>query len=222
MTGGSPGGPADAFPRAGDAFPRAGGRVVVGVSGSLASLAALRHATAVARRDGVPLLAVLAWEPPEGEALHARMPDRAWARLWAEDARRRLEDAVLDGLGHVPADVAFDGRAVRGAPADVLRALAGRPRDLLVVGTAPRRGRLSRLRRRPVLRAVLDRAACPVLTVPGPALLPGEARVLRRNARTSAPDGAGAEVRGRAAGSLVIPEGGRRPCGPGPQAGDAA
>ncbi|MFB6841340.1 universal stress protein [Streptomyces sp. NPDC056361] len=203
MTGGSPGGPAEAF-------SRAGGRVVVGVSGSLASLAALRRATSVARRDGVPLLAVLAWEPPEGEALHARMPDRAWARLWEEDARRRLEDAVLDGLGRIPADVVFEGRAVRGAPADVLRALAGRPGDLLVVGAAPRRGRLSRLRRRPVLRAVLDRAACPVLTVPGPALLPGEARVLRRNARASAPDGAGAEARGRAgAGPDAGPGGGR-------------
>ncbi|MEX0173182.1 universal stress protein [Streptomyces sp. LMG1-1-1.1] len=203
MTGQSPGGPTDVF-------PRAGGRVVVGVSGSLASLAALRHATAVARRDGVPLLAVLAWEPPEGEALHARMPDRAWARLWAETARRRLEDAILDGLGGTPANVAFEGRAVRGAPADVLRALAGGPGDLLVVGSAPRRGRFSGPRRRPVLRAVLDRAPCPVLAVPGPSLLPGEARVLRRNARTSAPGGAGAEVRGgAAAGPDAEPGGGR-------------
>ncbi|MGW7309631.1 universal stress protein, partial [Streptomyces sp. NPDC054835] len=64
-------------------------RIVVGVSGSLASLAALRQAAALARRDGAELLAVLAWEPPEGEAAHARTPDRAWARLWADEARAR-------------------------------------------------------------------------------------------------------------------------------------
>ncbi|MGA5194459.1 universal stress protein [Streptomyces exfoliatus] len=173
-------------------------RVVVGVSGSLASLAALRYATALARRHAVPLLAVLVWEPPEGEALYARMPDRSWARMWAEDARRRLEDALVDGLGDVPTALvdglgdgtgapALTGRVLRGAPAAALRAVADRPGDLLVVGTAPARGPFARLRRRPVLRAVLRRAVCPVLTVPGPALLPGEARVLRRNARTPVP-----------------------------------
>ncbi|WP_318211606.1 universal stress protein [Streptomyces sp. SJL17-1] len=187
--------------------PEAGvtGRVVVGVTGSLASLAALRYASALARRDGVPLLAVLVWEPPEGEALYARMPDRSWARMWAEDARRRLEDAVADGLGAVPAGVAFEGRAVRGTPAAALCRVADRPGDLLVVGSASGSGRsaFGRLRRRRVLRAVLTGAGCPVLTVPGPALLPGEARVLRRNARTPAPDrrrstgaGAGADEAG--------------------------
>ncbi|MFI8763940.1 universal stress protein [Streptomyces sp. NPDC053792] len=168
-------------------LPRGGGRVVVGVTGSLASLAALRHATAVARRNGAPLLAVLAWEPPEGEALFARMPDRAWARLWGEDARRRLEEALADGLGGAPVDLAFEARVVRGAPAAALCSVADRPGALLVLGSAPGRGRFARLRRQPVLRAALHRAPCPVLTVPGPVLRPGEARVLRRNARTPAP-----------------------------------
>ncbi|MEF9881203.1 universal stress protein [Streptomyces sp. P9-A4] len=177
------------------------GRVVVGVTGSLASLAALRYATALARRDGVPVLAVLAWEPPEGEALYARMPDRAWARTWAEDAHRRLEDAFVEGLGDLPADVVLEGRVVRGAPAAALCATADRPGDLLVLGSAPGRARWGRLRRRPVLRAVVRRAERPVLTVPGPALLPGEARVLRRNARTpesgrSRPTGTGVRVDG--------------------------
>ncbi|WP_426362424.1 universal stress protein [Streptomyces sp. E-08] len=177
--------------------PRGGGRIVVGVTGSLASLAALRHAAALARREGAPLLAVLVWEPPEGEGLFARAPDRAWARLWGEDARRRLEDALLDGLGGVPAGLPFEGRVIRGAPASALCAVADRPGDLLVLGSAPGRGRLARLRRRPVLRAALRRATGPVLAVPGPLLLPGEARVLRRNARTSVPEGrTGTEVRG--------------------------
>ncbi|MFI9292119.1 universal stress protein [Streptomyces gardneri] len=158
-------------------------RVVVGVSGSLASLAALRYATALARRESVPLLAVLAWEPPEGEGLYARRPDREWARLWGEDARDRLRSAFADALGAAPVDLAVERRIVRDAPAAALRAAADRPGDLLVVGAATRRGVLARLRRRRVLRAVQDHADCPVLTVPGPVLRPGEARVLRRNAR---------------------------------------
>ncbi|MDV5143689.1 universal stress protein [Streptomyces sp. SBC-4] len=170
-------------------------RVVVGVSGSLASLAALRYATALARRESVPLLAVLAWEPPEGEGLYARRPDREWARLWGEAARDRLRSAFADALGAAPEDLAVERRIVRDAPAAALRAAADRPGDLLVVGAASRRGRLARLGRRPVLRALQDRAACPVLTVPGPELRPGEARVLRRNARTSVPGGSGTEVR---------------------------
>ncbi|WP_328946481.1 universal stress protein [Streptomyces sp. NBC_00250] len=202
MTGGSTDGSTGGSTGSGSGLaPGSVGRIVVGVTGSLASLAALRSAAVLARHDGVQLLAILVWEPPEGEALYARMPDRAWARMWAEDARRRLEDAVVDGLGGIPAGLAFEGRAVRGTPAAALRRVADRPGDLLVLGSAPGRGRAARLRRRPVLRAVLKSAGCPVLTVPGPALLPGEARVLRRNARTPAPrrrESTGTGVRGPA------------------------
>ncbi|MEU7511984.1 universal stress protein, partial [Streptomyces sp. NPDC042898] len=99
-------------------------RVVVGVSGSLASLAALRYATALARRESAPLLAVLAWEPPEGEALYARRPDRDWARLWGDDARNRLRSAFADALGAAPEDLAVERRTVRAAPAAALRAAA--------------------------------------------------------------------------------------------------
>ncbi|MER7521167.1 universal stress protein [Streptomyces sp. NPDC126499] len=167
-------------------------RIVVGVSGSLASLAALRHATALARRDHAELIAVLAWEPPEGETLSTRAPDRAWARLWADDARNRLARAFEDGLGAVPDGLAVERRAVRAAPARALVDAADRPGDLLVLGTAAGRGPLGRLRRRPVLRAVMrralmERAGVPVLVVPGPVLRPGEARALRRHARTAAP-----------------------------------
>ncbi|MGW4160130.1 universal stress protein [Streptomyces sp. NPDC004788] len=164
-------------------------RIVVGVSGSLASLAALRHATALARRDGAPLLAVLAWEPPEGEALHARSPDLAWAEMWAGEARQRLARAFDDGLGGLPEDTAVDCRVVRDAPAAALLRAAARPGDLLVLGMTPRRGRFGRLRRRPVLRGVMTGARDPVLVVPGPELRRGEARVLRRHAaRTDVPE----------------------------------
>ncbi|MFJ9823192.1 universal stress protein [Streptomyces sp. NPDC101160] len=165
-------------------------RIVVGVSGSLASLAALRHATALARRDGAPLLAVLAWEPPEGEALHARSPDRAWAEMWAGEARQRLARAFDHGLGGLPEpeDIAVDCRVVRDAPAAALLRAAARPGDLLVLGMTPRRGRFGRLWRRPVLRGVMARARGPVLVVPGPELRRGEARVLRRHASTDVPE----------------------------------
>lgn len=160
-------------------------RIVVGVSGSLASLAALRHATVLARRDGAELLAVLAWEPPEGEAAYARTPDRAWARLWADEARARLTRAFEDGLGAAPEGLAVERRIVRDAPAAALFRAADRPGDLLVLGTATGRGRFGGPRRRPVLRAVTARAERPVLVVPGPLLRRGEARVLRRHARTA-------------------------------------
>ncbi|MEU8758950.1 universal stress protein [Streptomyces sp. NPDC048659] len=160
-------------------------RVVVGVSGSLASLAALRHATALARREGAGLLTVLAWEPPEGEAAYARAPDRAWARLWADEARARLTRAFDDALGGVPDGLVVERRTVRDAPAAALRRAADGPGDLLVLGTTTGTGRFGRARRRPVLRAVLAGAPGPVLVVPGPVLRRGEARVLRRHARTA-------------------------------------
>ncbi|MFE5828196.1 universal stress protein [Streptomyces erythrochromogenes] len=156
------------------------GRVVVGVTGSLASLAALRHGLAEARRDGRTLVAVLAWEPPEGEALFAQRPDRAWAKMWAETSRAQLKSAFHEALGGVPADLPVELRVVRGAPGPVLCAVASRTGDLLVVGTARKDGLAMRLRRRPVSRFVLAKSQCPVLAVPAPELLPGEARVLRK------------------------------------------
>uniref|UniRef100_UPI001CC9FC04 universal stress protein n=1 Tax=Streptomyces sp. LS1784 TaxID=2851533 RepID=UPI001CC9FC04 len=47
------------------------GRIVVGVSGSLGSLAALHHAVAEARRTDVEVLAVLCWASP-GDVLGCR------------------------------------------------------------------------------------------------------------------------------------------------------
>ena len=71
----------------------AAGQVVVGVSGSLVGLAALRTATRAARDSGRVLVAVLAWEPPEGEVLYARNPDSAWAAHCAREAAARLDRA---------------------------------------------------------------------------------------------------------------------------------
>ncbi|WKX71330.1 universal stress protein [Streptomyces sp. XD-27] len=156
------------------------GRVVVGVSGSLASLAALRRGVLEARRDGRTLMAVLAWEPPEGEALYAKRPDPSWARMWEDEARLRLSRAFDEALGGVPADLRVVQRLVRGKPESALCTIAHRPDDLLVVGAARGGGLRARIRRSPVCRLVQAKAGCPVLTVPGPHLLSGEARALRR------------------------------------------
>ncbi|WP_306316206.1 MULTISPECIES: universal stress protein [unclassified Streptomyces] len=153
---------------------RGGGRVVVGVGGSPASLAAVRSAVAEARRSGRPLVAVTAWEPPEGEALYRRWPDSGWARHWHAEARARLAGAFEEALGGLPADLDVTLRVVRDRPGPALVELADRPDDLLVVGVRPRS--LVRAAHRHVRR----HAVCPVLSVPVRPLQRAELRALRR------------------------------------------
>lgn len=52
-------------------------RVVVGVSGSLGSVTALRRAASEARRRSAELWPVLAWVPPGGELAARRSPAAA-------------------------------------------------------------------------------------------------------------------------------------------------
>ncbi|OAR23605.1 hypothetical protein A8W25_13775 [Streptomyces sp. ERV7] len=150
------------------------GRVVVGVSGSLGSLAALRAAADEARRSGRRLVAVIAWEPPEGEYLYLRHPDPAWAAHWEQDARRRLDEAFADAFGGLPPGVEVREVAARGRPGPALCTIAHRPDDLLVVGAR------SGTWRARVRRYVLRHAECPLLTVPAPRAPKGAARELRR------------------------------------------
>ncbi|MFI8182151.1 universal stress protein [Actinacidiphila glaucinigra] len=156
------------------------GRVVVSVSGSLAGLAALRRGLVEARATGRPLLAVLAWEPPEGEALYRARPESSWADLWAEGAARRLDQALDDAFGGLPPEVRIERRVVRGAPGTVLCAVASDAADVLLVGTARSSRSPMGVHRRPVQRAVLAGAVCDLVIVGGPRLLPREARLLRR------------------------------------------
>ncbi|MFE0630739.1 universal stress protein [Streptomyces sp. NPDC058864] len=166
------------------------GRVVVGASGSLASLAALRRGLLEARATGRRLLAVMAWQPPEGEVLYRLLPESSWADAWAKEAARRLDRALDDALGGVPPDVRIERWVVMGTPGAVLCAVAHGAADLLLVGAArPSRTALG-LHRRPVQRAVLAHAVCDVLIVGGPRLLPREARLLRRGRRRDARPGA--------------------------------
>ncbi|MEW2386749.1 universal stress protein [Streptomyces venezuelae] len=148
--------------------------VVVGVSGSLASLAALRAGAVQARRGGRVLVAVLAWEPPEGEGLYLRHPDPAWARHWYAEARGRLDRAFDEVFGGAPRGVVVERRVVRGRAGRVLCELAAHPDALLVIGARPRRHAAR------THRYVHAHAACAVLTVPAPVRPRGVRRTLRR------------------------------------------
>ncbi|WP_063838291.1 universal stress protein [Saccharothrix sp. ST-888] len=142
-------------------------RLVVGVSGSLGSLAALHRAVAEARRTGAEVLAVLVWEPPGGEHGYRRSPCPPMLAAFRDTAVERLRTALDEAFGGAPADlgVRFQSQAVRSEPGYALVQLADRPGDVLVVGA----GRGSRLRPS-VARYCLRHAACPVLAVPRPVL----------------------------------------------------
>ncbi|WP_347277110.1 universal stress protein [Streptomyces durmitorensis] len=153
-----------------------GARVVVGVSGSPASLAALRVGVEEARRAGRVLVAMIAWEPPEGEGLYARRPDRAWARHWEAEARGRLDRAFEEVFGGAPEGVVVERWVVRGAAGRAVCDFAGAAEDLVVLGARKGwgwgRGR--------VRRYVQGRAGCRVMVVPGPVVPRGMRRALRK------------------------------------------
>lgn len=135
------------------------GRVVVGVSGSPGSLAALARAVQEARRRGQTLVPVTAWEPVGGEAAARCAPSPELDALHERDAR------VIPTV-------------VRGSAAHALISLATRPGDLLVLGGGSRHppARLLRGRTR---RRVVARAQAPVLLVPPPTVPRRERRALR-------------------------------------------
>jgi nucleotide-binding universal stress UspA family protein len=135
--------------------------IVAGVSGSAASLAALRWAGREAWLRGTPLRVVRAWENMAGRiapyAVHAR------ARVWEEDravARLRLEEAVRAALGPapgVPVRVELaDGRAAR----VLLDRAWGASLLVLGSGADQAEGAIG-----PVAQACLRGAACPVVMV---------------------------------------------------------
>ncbi|MFG3201467.1 universal stress protein [Streptomyces sp. NPDC048192] len=156
-------------------------RVVVGVSGSLGSVTALRRATALARRLGAELWPVLAWEPPGGDPAARRSPAAGllvedWQRL----ARQRLASVLEEIFGGDSPGVPLHALVVRGAPGPALVATADREDDVLVVG-AGRRG-LQRAFSGRVSRHCLAHAVCPVLAVPPSPLESELLSVHRRNA----------------------------------------
>lgn len=145
------------------------GRVIVGASGSPGSLQALRYAEQLARAHDATLIPVLAWVPPGGDLNERRAPCPYLRRIWAEDARQRLEDTLQLAWGEIPASPPVQPFVHRGEAGWVLVTTACRAEDLLVIG-AGRHGTLARVISGKVRRYCLAHAWCPVLAVPPPAL----------------------------------------------------
>lgn len=163
-----------------DGRPYAGRRrVVVGVSGSPGSLAALHRAAYEARRSGADLLAVLAWEPPGGTYAHRRAVCPLPLEDLRQDAGRRLLDALGSAFGPDGPEVPFEAVVVQGATGPALVESAAGEDDLLVVGTGGR-GPLRRALLPSVARYCVAHAGCPVLAVPPSPLVSDLAAVQRR------------------------------------------
>ena len=144
-------------------------RVVVGVSGSPASIRALRVAAEHAHQAHIPLLAVHAWVPPGGDLAERRYPSPELRAIWKRVAVERLKRAIDAAWGGLPADISVEHVVARGQAGPALVEIANSSDDMLVVG-AGRRGCLVRIWSGKVARYCQARARCPVLAVPPPAL----------------------------------------------------
>ncbi|MQS15430.1 universal stress protein [Streptomyces kaniharaensis] len=145
------------------------GRIVVGVSGSLGSLAALHHAVAEARRTDAEVLAVLCWTPNGGDTGHRRTPCPPPLTASRDAAVARLRQALDEAFGGGFAGVRLRCQVVRGETGQALVRCADRPGDVLVLG-AGSRGRLARMLRPSVTAYCVRHATCPVVAVPKPPL----------------------------------------------------
>ncbi|MBV2154958.1 universal stress protein [Kitasatospora sp. SUK 42] len=166
-------------------------RVVVGVSGSLGSLAALHRGVAEARRRGAVLVPALAWEPPGGEHGYRRSPCPPLLAAVREAAERRLTEALDAAFGGAEPGVPLRPVVIRGETGPALVHLADRPDDLLVLGRSG--GPLRRRLRRSVSAHCARTAGCPVLTVPVPELL-HDLETLHRRTRWHLPVGPAPEL----------------------------
>lgn len=142
-----------------------GPRVVLGVTGSLANLAALHAAVWHARNWQRPLLAVFARPASENPPRPRR---RARHPASPEAATTVMDQAFTDGFGVLPTDIELEFRVGRGAPAELLLETAERPGDLLIIGAS--RGGLRRLWH-PTVSAECRSRARQLIVVPRPPLL---------------------------------------------------
>lgn len=135
-------------------------RVIVGVTGSLTNLRALRQAAQNAREQDAALFAVHVWESDnnhESVLATARKPG-------VIACLRRVEQAFDEALGGRPLDLDTRIVIVEGQPQTRLPGLAGRDSDLLVIGT-DNRAWWRRVTPSVSARCV-RRARCPILVVP--------------------------------------------------------
>jgi nucleotide-binding universal stress UspA family protein len=141
--------------------------VVVGVSPTSGSPAALRWGAREAELRNVPLRAVLAWRPPRPPgAPGGRPPGTPLTGADVEaDAEQNLQAFVAAALG---ADNGVECVLVKGSAVTALLGAAS-DADLLVIGE-PRQGALAGARvTRLVAPQVVLRAPCPVVVMPASA-----------------------------------------------------
>jgi nucleotide-binding universal stress UspA family protein len=153
-------------------------RVIVGVHDCVSGLEALRRAVAEARRRGVPLHAVRAWNAPAtlGPAV------ATWRGELANDATETVHRAFADAMGAMPPDVDVQIDVVQGYPGHVLVYLASHDNDLLVIGNCQH----GWPRGSPIVRYCVNHARCPVLVVPPHELARSGGRRLSRAMRREA------------------------------------
>lgn len=139
--------------------------IVVGVSPTTGSPAALRWAAEESRLRGVPMRAVMAWRAPRPPAAPAGRPPAtpsAASDDYAGDAEVKLRGFVTGALG---ADADIECSVVHGSEVNALLS-AARGAHLLVVGE-PRPGRLSTMMSSLTAPQVMLKSTCPVVVMPG-------------------------------------------------------
>jgi nucleotide-binding universal stress UspA family protein len=140
------------------------GRVVVGVSNTLAAYEALRFAVEAARELRTSLIAV--------RAVRTTPAADTWAGLRQtlhEAAAAEVARAFEEALGGAPGDVDVTVVTESGSPHRVLPDVANRPDDLLVVGATHRPWPMTGLGG--VGGHCARVAACPVVVVPARAVV---------------------------------------------------
>jgi nucleotide-binding universal stress UspA family protein len=141
--------------------------IVVGVSPTTGSPAALRWGAAEARLRGVGLRAVLAWRTPRPPGAPGGRPPATTSvgsDDYAGDAEAKLHEFVSTALG---SDEGVECVVVKGTEVNALLTAASGA-DLLVVGE-PRSGRLASMVNSLVAPQVVLKADCPVVVMPAAA-----------------------------------------------------
>lgn len=153
-------------------------RVIVGIQDSVAGLQALRRGVEEARRRGATLYAVRA----VGGAAAQYAGSAMWQAELTVSAAELAHETLVKALGGIPPDVEVRAVALEAATGPGLVEFADRDDDLLVVGDAQRSG-IRRLWSGRVAHYCINRATCPVLVVPPPALARVDRRALTRDLR---------------------------------------
>lgn len=145
--------------------------VVVGVSPTSGSPAALRWAATEAAMRSAPLRAVMAWHNPRTPAASGTrppIPSGVRGDELAAEAEKTLQGFVEAALG---TETDVECSVVRGTAVNAL-VTAARDAALLVIGE-PRGGTMDRVRASLVAPQVVLKADCPVVVMPVSAALQG-------------------------------------------------